>query len=150
MELSLSRFKSDNDSTIGILFKDNNAFECFTLEDEHRDVKVKAETRIPSGRYQVKFREVLSGKTTAYRNRYPFFTWHLELQDVPNFKYVYIHVGNNDDDTEGCILLGESCDASSMTIGHSRDAFTKFYKMIKDELIHGREVWINVLDKDQR
>ena len=40
-------------------------FECYTLEDEYRDVKVMGETCIPEGTYDVKFR-----KEGGFHSRY--------------------------------------------------------------------------------
>ena len=75
MELKVVRFYSDSDSTMGCLTVDGK-FQCWTVEDEHRDIKVKGETRIPAGTYEVKFRESDSPMTLKYRQRYPFFKYH--------------------------------------------------------------------------
>ena len=32
----------------------------------------------------------------------------LHVLDVPNFKYILIHCGNTDEDTAGCLLLGDT------------------------------------------
>jgi len=53
--LSLQRFHDSGQSTLGLLSV-NDQFLCFTLEDEGREIKVKGETRIPAGRYQIKLR----------------------------------------------------------------------------------------------
>ena len=68
MELTHRRFKSDSNSTIGLLSIDC-MFECFVCEDEYRSVKVKGETRIPAGRYEIKLREVTTPKPQKYRNK---------------------------------------------------------------------------------
>ncbi len=146
MKLDLYRYSAGKEDTIGLMFIDCN-FECYTLEDEYRSVKVKGETRIPAGTYTVKFREVVTGKTTRYKNKFPWFTWHLELQDVPDFKYIYIHIGNDDDDTEGCILVGDG--VSNRTITSSTQAFERFYKKVQKELHEGRTVTITVRDAGQ-
>lgn len=52
MELKLVRREFTNDSTIGELFV-NGKFECFTLEDKVRPVKIKGMTAIPVGAYEV-------------------------------------------------------------------------------------------------
>lgn len=147
MELQLLRNKSKADSTRGVLYVNDEKF-CDTLEDEKRSIKVKGETRIPAGCYQVKFREVDSGLTLKYRESYPWFTYHLQLQDVPDFNYVYIHIGNYDDDTDGCILVGDGFTdyEDESAIWNSKKTFKELYEIISDELGCGNEVWITIYD----
>mgnify|MGYP001608463751 FL=1 len=52
MKLTLQRINAGKESTIGVLYI-NGAFAAFTIEDEYRTVKVKGETRIPSGIYKI-------------------------------------------------------------------------------------------------
>ena len=83
-------------------------FLCYTLEDEHREDKIMSETRIPAGTYKLKFRNE-GGFHNKYSKR--FSSIHkgmLEVCDVPNFKYILIHCGNDDSHTAGCLLLGDS------------------------------------------
>lgn len=152
MELKVVRFASDSESTLGIMSIDG-VEECFTLEDEKRTVKVHGETRIPAGRYEVKFRTVESAKTLQYRKRFPtWFKWHLELQGVPNFQNVYIHIGNTDKDSEGCILVGKTYTINKNgadTIGQSAVAFEAFYGKVSAALKAGHKVWLTIVDNDQ-
>ena len=108
MKLDVVRTQFGKDATNGMLFVDG-VFECFTLEDEVRDVKVMSETAIPLGEYEIKFRNV-GGFDTKYKARYgsTFHKGMLELQNVPNFKYILIHTGNTDQHTAGCLLVGET------------------------------------------
>ena len=92
MELLNTRIASDNESTLGLLTVNGKKLS-FVIEDEQRDVKVKGETRIPAGKYQVTFRKQLTLLTNKYRAKYTWFSYHLELVGVPNFSYVYIHIG---------------------------------------------------------
>jgi len=135
MHLTLYRFSESPDSTIGLLYE-GKYFNCFTLEDQYQKVKVEGETRIPEGLYKVKQRRVLSGLTKKYRAKYPWFKWHFELQDVPGFKYVYIHIGNDDDHTDGCILIGDRLKSNKVddvnNLGASTPAFQRLYKRMKD------------------
>ena len=97
---------------------------------------MEGETRIPEGLYKVKQRRVLSGLTKKYRAKYPWFKWHFELQDVPGFKYVYIHIGNDDDHTDGCIIVGNSLKSNKVddinNLGASTPAFKRLYKRMQD------------------
>jgi hypothetical protein len=52
MQLQLTRKVFSDQSTIGELSV-NGAFECFTLEDKVRPVKIKGDTAIPAGTYEV-------------------------------------------------------------------------------------------------
>ena len=62
MKLQLLRINSGVDATSGVLYRvypeGDKKFLCYTLEDEHRDVKVMGETRIPAGTYNIEFRTV--------------------------------------------------------------------------------------------
>jgi hypothetical protein len=101
MEIDVIRFNSKEDFTDGLLYI-NGEFQVYTLEDEDRTVKVFGETRIPNGRYQVKFRNV-GGFHERYLKKYgaDFHKGMLWVKNVPNFEYILIHVGNDDDDTAG-------------------------------------------------
>lgn len=146
IELTLLRTINDDDSTGGVFYIDGDPY-CFTCEDQYQETKVKGETRIPEGRYEVKLRKVESGLTRRYRKRYPWFTYHLHLQNVPGFNYIYIHIGNDDNDTDGCILLGMQqriMDDGSVEVYSSRDAFKPFYLQALAQLEDGNRMFITV------
>ena len=149
MKLKLIRFSSQEDSTSGMLLI-NNEFACYTLEDEQREVKVYGETAIPLGTYEIKFRNV-GGFHERYKKRFTgLHVGMLELQDVPNFQFILIHCGNTDDNTHGCILLGDSQENNILVkdgfIGKSTQAYKRVYKQISDELVKGNKVTIEVVD----
>lgn len=154
MELTLNRINKGSDSTIGALYKGSGLsmyFHSFTCEDEHRISKVMNETRIPAGRYAIKLRT-----EGGFHKRYgkKFGNAHhgmLHLQNVPGFTYIYIHIGNSDDDTSGCILVGHNAysdvDRGGGTIGRSTTAYIDLYKSISDCLLQGDEVHITIKDE---
>ena len=150
MNLTLYRFTSDRDSSCGVLYVDG-IFECFTLEDEYRVAKVKGMTRIKAGKYTIKYLTRLTPLTEQYRRKYPWFDWHMELQDVENFNLVYIHIGNWHTNTDACILVGQTCDpyGTPDNIGRSTQAFKKLYLKMKPALLAGQEVTIEIIDCDR-
>lgn len=146
MDLGLFRFSDNGESTLGLLFIDS-VFQCYTLEDQEQLAKVAGETRIPEGSYGISFRRQLSPLTQRYRQRHPWFSWHLQLMDVPGFENVYIHIGNDDDDTDGCILVGDTANNNRQNtgfVGHSTGAFRRLYGLISAELTAGRAVSLSV------
>lgn len=96
MKLKLQRIFKGKNYTIGSLFIDGEFF-CNTLEDAVRDKKIKHETAIPAGTYEVKL--TLSAR---FGKILPI------LLNVPNFDGIRIHAGNTISDTSGCILVGEN------------------------------------------
>jgi hypothetical protein len=145
MELTLLRLKEDNlkQSTVGVLYI-NGVGECFTLEDEKREVKVKGETRIPEGRYRITFR-----KEGGFHQRYSsqFSSIHkgmLWVRDVPGFEYILIHLGNTDKDTDGCILVGDT--VKKGFLGESKVAYQRIYPIVASALEKNEEVWITIID----
>lgn len=147
MILEVVRYNHDKKTTQGILLV-NTSFECFTLEDEHRCEKVHGKTRIPSGYYKVKMRKELTPLTQKYREKYDWFTYHIQLMDVPGFEWVYIHIGNRHIDTEGCLLVGDTPQADpddeESYVWHSERAFIRLYKIISGALNAGEEVTIQI------
>ncbi len=110
MEFELLRLISGPDATSGILYQVNGKGRkaiCCIVEDQHQDVKVKSETRIPAGKYEMKFREYPTPLTNKYRHKFDFFKWHIEIMNIPNFTSVYIHAGYTDDSSAGCPITGE-------------------------------------------
>ena len=150
MKLDVVRTQFGSDATNGMLFIDG-VFECYTLEDEVRDVKVMHESAIPLGEYEIKYRTV-GGWFTREKARYDkkfganWFKGMLELQDVPNFTYVLIHSGNTDESTSACLLLGNTQQDLDMGkdgfIGSSRLAYESFYPKVRDALDVGEKVTI--------
>jgi hypothetical protein len=138
---------SGKESTLGVLYL-NNAPECFTLEDEFRAEKIPGETRIPAGEYKIDLRRVDSPMTQRYRLKHSWFSWHLEIQDVPGFKYVYIHKGNRDDDTDGCLLVGDGLTTNQHDqdgyVGPSTGAFKRLYTKVRQAIEDGDTVKIKI------
>jgi len=160
MELLLQRFSTGDESTLGILheiepqeqpFVDDPPmrFQCFTMEDQPNEPKIPGETRIPAGRYQIKLRTE-GGMYKRYGDRFPWHSGMLWLQEVPDFKWVYIHVGNDDDDTDGCILTGDGAISNVPergTVTRSVNAYKRLYLKIMAHLGNlDNEVWITVED----
>ena len=148
MKLEVIRFNKGEDSTNGILFDitDERKFLCYTLEDESREEKVYGETCIPEGEYKINFRRE-GGYHAKYSKRFAdIHMGMLEVCDVPNFKYILLHCGNTDEDTAGCLLLGDTQENNSIKkdgfIGRSTAAYMRVYPPIAKALEDGEEVTI--------
>ena len=161
-KLEVLRYSSGADSTLGLLFINGvygREFLAYTLEDEFREEKVSAETRIPEGTYDVKLRT-----TGGFHNRYSqkFFwidastgiPWHkgmLHVQDVPGFEYILIHTGNTDGDTMGCLLVADTSQQNITKdgfIGASVDAYKRVYPSLAQWLVDGNKLSITYIDYD--
>ena len=136
-ELQLARYSENHESTLGLLFTDWTFF-CYMLEDEFRKVKVQGETRIPGGIYQLAYRRVEdSPKTILYRERFDWFRYHIQVLDVPTHEWVYLHIGNDDDDTDGCLLTGDQANNNQVEegfIGFSTPAFKRLYQLLAPQM----------------
>ena len=152
MKLEVIRFNKGEDSTNGILFDVTNErkFLCYTLEDESRKENVYGETCIPEGKYSINFRTE-GGYHAKYSKRFAdIHMGMLEVCDVPNFKYILIHCGNTDEDTAGCLLVGDTQENNNIKkngfIGRSTAAYTRIYPDIADALRKGEDVTIEYRD----
>ena len=145
MQIRVDRITSNDDVTISRVYI-NGEFFCHGLEDEYRAEKVPGETRIPAGLYHIGVR-----KEGGFHNRYStlFSDIHrgmLHVLDVPNFKWILIHVGNYEHETDGCLLLGRA-DFDAWAVWQSKVTYKRFYKEVIDAAERG-EVTILFQDLD--
>ena len=155
MKLEVLRFSSQQDSTNGILFDitdDKREFLCYTLEDEHRNVKEYGETRVPAGTYNITLRTV-GGFHSRYTKKYgEMHKGMLWVREVPNFEYILIHTGNTDEHTAGCLLLGDTQQTnfgwSDGFVGRSAIAYKRVYPAIAKALTNNEQVTITYTDFD--
>lgn len=138
MEIKIDRrFKGDT-YTISSLFIDGVYF-CDALEDKVRDLgkdgkgKIKGKTAIPSGRYRV-----IVTPSPRFKRLLPL------LLNVPFFEGIRIHAGNDEEDTEGCILVGENKVKGKVI--NSKITFAKLFYEINETIKSGEEVWITVAE----
>lgn len=138
MHIKVDRITSTNDATLSVVYVDQK-FQCFGIEDEHREEKIAGETRIPKGMYKIKIRDV-GGFHSRYSKKFPkFHQGMLEIADVPNFEYVLIHIGNDEGDTAGCLLVGQNAyTAGKLKNGSSTKAYIEFYKKVINAALNER------------
>jgi len=158
MKLDVLRFADNGDASISV-FQINGVSKCFGIEDEEREVKVKGETRVPEGTYQVSLRTE-GGYHTRESKRYMTSKpgWHqgmLCIHNAPDwkivtpkmeFQWILIHPGNTDEHTNGCYLPNTSATFADFTGGGSRTAYEKIYPIIRDAILAGEEVTITYKD----
>lgn len=99
----------------------------FVVEDEDRGLdwdmpldeilrrKVREETAIPATNDGPPYRVGIRYSPGHQREM-------LCLIDVPGFRYILLHTGNNEKHTAGCQVIGTTRDPATMTVGHSRNA----------------------------
>lgn len=158
MNWLVQRYSGTDDSTLGLLFKEivmgqSTKLHFFgdTMEDEFREVKVSGETRIPAGKYELKILRLDTPLTIKHRKDYgAWFSYHIEICNIPNFKGVYIHSGNTDDHTDGCLLIGYGSQKINgiQSINNSKLAIKDFYNQVYEHLDKGNQAWITIRDEE--
>lgn len=139
MNIKIQRKLGNAKFTEGRMYIDG-VFECFTLEDADRRLeaggtKVQNQTAIPKGIYEVKWT-----MSNRFKKDMPI------LLNVPGFSGVRIHAGNDDGDTEGCILVGALNDSMDDDfIGASRVAVDRLYPKIKHAVLSGKKVTLEIV-----
>lgn len=148
MDLHILRYGHSKKSTLGLFLIDGK-FQVYTLEDAFHVVKIPGETRIPNGMYRVGLRTV-GGHHERYKRKFPeIHKGMLQAMDVPNYKYILIHIGNTDDDTEGCLLVGDKSMINIVEAGrieNSTNAYKRIYPGIANAIEAGEDVYIKYED----
>jgi len=113
----------------------NLASFCHTLEDELREVKVKAETAIAAGTYDL-----------GLRDSPTFGLDSIEILAVENFTDVYIHSGSTDQHSAGCPLVGDVIDEYLGTIsgGIARGVLARLKAIVVPHLKAGKPAKIEI------
>lgn len=125
----------------------NGFIFSFALEDGFRPVKVPGETRIPPGRYKIVKRT--HGKFyDQYRKKYGH-KFAIEIQGVPGFSDILIHIGNTPKDTRGCILVGfgilkDKSLGKAPDLISSESAYLALYDLLEKEFEKGIDSFIEV------
>lgn len=123
--IDLKRISYRSDGTFGVLLFTKDLFTdklpfAVTLERPWLNNTI-GKSCIPTGDYICK--RVMS----------PKFGNTFQVMDVPGRSHILFHKGNIDDDTEGCILIGEEYsiwDDGSVSIGRSGHAYTEFMDLL--------------------
>ena len=126
--LKVKRFAKKPTYTIG-RFSVDEKYLCESLEDKDRDLnndgdlnepgeeKIKGQTAIPKGTYNIQWKH-----SQTFNKIMPY------LMNVPGFKNVMIHPGNDSLDTKGCILIGYNNEPGKVLM--SKIAFNKLMNLI--------------------
>jgi hypothetical protein len=157
MKIVVKRFADNEDTTMGILYIDG-IFQCFTIEDEERDIKVKGETRVPNGTYGISLRSE-GGFHARYSKKYgDMHKGMLCIHNAPNwkiinagmeFQYILIHTGNTEKHTMGCLLLNNAVSGKTFTGSSSVDAYKTIYPKITKAILDGEKVTIQYVDIEE-
>jgi len=133
MKIDVLRYNDTGHATLSVV-RINGKFECYSLEDGHRDVKEYGETRIPNGTYTVKLRTE-GGHHEKYLKKFPeFHEGMLHVTDVPKFEWILIHIGNFPKDTKGCLLTAEQPGIDKESVIGSTNAYKKLYKKVLEAI----------------
>jgi len=140
--ITVDRYSFINTYTRSKIYIDG-CFECFGIEDAKRNTKVYGQTCIPEGTYQIRLR-VWGGFHKRYSKRFSDHVGMLEVVDVPNFKYILIHIGNTIKDTAGCLLVGakEGNLNGEAAVLSSQKAYRQLYSKVIQAMQQGEPIYI--------
>lgn len=138
MRVKIVRVAQGKQSTLSHLYIDG-IFQCYLLEDKIRAEKIKHQTAIPTGNFQLRL-NTWGGMNTKYKTSMgKVHEGMIEIYGFPNFDYIYIHIGNLHSETSGCPLTGFGFQkvGEDYQVVQSRDAYKMVYpklvKLIKDK-----------------
>lgn len=120
MIFTIKRVSTDKDGTFGVLLFNNTPF-AVTLERQWLNNKPSISC-IPAGNYICK------------RVNSPKFGDTFEITGVPGRTHILFHKGNVDNDSHGCVLIGEKFGilGADSAILDSKGGFNEFMAILKD------------------
>lgn len=123
MDLRLKRTSFEECGIFGVLSsQDGSCIVATTLEHAYAGSQepVSFIPKVPPGVYKC-----VRGQHQLAHMTEPFETF--EITDVPGHNHILFHVGNTNNDSEGCVLLG--CARVSNSVVSSRTAFVNFMQL---------------------
>jgi len=120
MIFTIKRVSTDKDGTFGVLLFNNTPF-AVTLERQWLNNKPSISC-IPAGNYICK------------RVNSPKFGDTFEITGVPGRTHILFHKGNVDNDSHGCVLIGEKFGilGADSAILDSKGGFNEFMAILKE------------------
>ena len=152
MKLKITRDLISSKSCPGTLVitdADNNeVFSCYTLEEDTEASELKEDgtyvggkdERLPEGVYKLRRHDTRdkNGKCVSrYAAKVESWTGvdagpiNVYNDKVPASRLILIHWGNTEDNTLGCMLLGDTRNGADF-IGNSQDCCNRFYNVMND------------------
>ena len=131
MKIKVKRIAKKEKYTIGHLFI-NDEYFCDTIEDKDRGlddsmteseikkIKIKGKTAIPTGEYKL---------AIDYSPHFGKNCFH--ILNVKGFDGIRIHSGNDEEDSEGCLIVGQNKLVGKVI--NSKDTLAKLYKKTDNE-----------------
>lgn len=126
MDLTLKRLAYRPDGIFSELFDESGIHVCFCLEHAYAFNGSGFLPKLPSGSYICQ-----RGQHQLYGMPKAFETF--EITGVPGHTDILFHVGNFNNDSEGCVLVGENIligPANGIqTLSHSMTTFAKLMEL---------------------
>ncbi|TZF83919.1 hypothetical protein FW774_10710 [Pedobacter sp. BS3] len=147
MRTKILRVAEGKQSTLSHLYIDD-VFQCYLLEDKIRSIKIPKQTAIPTGNYTLRL-NTWGGMNAEYRQKFPkLHKGMIEINGLPNFSFVYIHIGNTYRQTAGCPLCGFGFEMvnGDFQVLRSKDAYQMIYPKLL-QLAQGNEKGI-IIEND--
>jgi hypothetical protein len=146
-----NRIKSTTDSTLSEITIPQEEFFCYALEDGYHRFKIFGKTRIGAGVYPITLRRS-GGLFKKYSKRFNSEHPMVWIRNIKNFKWVYYHIGNTVNDTDGCPVLGHAYsldkEKNLFVVWNSTGAYSEFHSLIKNAIENGRRVFTCIKDGD--
>jgi hypothetical protein len=153
MRLIQQRLFHTAEETISALYlqePEQLTFLCWILEDQPQTQKVYAETRIPSGVYNCRLRTWGRVHENYLKKFAGMHFGTIEIMEIPGFQDILFHIGNDDDDTAGCLLPGTNPVKDAFgryTVTESTKAYLLVYQMLAEQLKHNFPVLWEIRDE---
>jgi hypothetical protein len=76
----------------------------------------------------------------------------LWLQNVPGFEWIYLHIGNDETETDGCPLVGRVpvvLPDGEFKLASSTEAYLALYGRVVGAMHRGEDVWVRITERGQ-
>ncbi|PPK99496.1 DUF5675 family protein [Parapedobacter indicus] len=138
--IKIIRVAQGKNSTLSHLYI-HGLFACYLLEDSIRKEKIPGLTCIPEGEYGLSLNHG-AGMNARYGVKYPHMhAGMIEITEIPNYRLVFIHIGNYHTQTAGCPLTGSYWQRldGDYQVMHSAAAYHYVYPLLLDQIERGND-----------
>jgi hypothetical protein len=150
------RKNQGGNSTIGDIYEilPSGEWKWFSHIIEDDSGGDKGDKRIPAGIYELKIHPVETPKTIIFRkSSMPYLERFIEVVGIPGFSLVFFHVGNDQNDTEGCQTPNDVMGNNNVSTGKegsgSTAAVKRFYEKVYPYLKSGGKCIYEVRDESK-